>query len=106
MSIDMTQGLMRHDRWNIKTLPVWLRAGLIAYLLGSVLLVSIHQHPGGVAAHDCAICTAAHMPLVTPTVSAQAPRPVVSVSPLPVASERSAVPGFTRTAPSRAPPQA
>lgn len=104
--MEMTQGLMRHDRWNIKARPAWVRVGLIAYLLSSLLLLSVHQHPGGVAAHDCAICAAAHTPLVTPAVNAQAPGPVVSLSPLPVSSERSATPGFTRTAPSRAPPQA
>jgi hypothetical protein len=96
---------VRHDRWILRALPAWLRAGLAVYLLGSALLLAVHQHPGGIASHDCAICTAAHMPLVTPTVTVQAPRPVALVSALPVAFERSAQPGFTRAAPSRAPPQ-
>ena len=100
------QTLMRHDRWNMKALPAWLRAGLILYLLGSVLLVAVHQHPAGSTLHECALCAAAQTPLVTPAIVVQTPRPVTAISPLPVDSERPAQPGFTRTAPSRAPPQA
>lgn len=97
---------MQHDRWNMKALPAWIRAGLISYLLSSFLLVAVHQHPAGPASHECAICAAAQTPLVTPAIVVQAPRPVAAISPLPVDSERPAQPGFTRTAPSRAPPQA
>ena len=104
--MDTTQGLMRHDRRTIKTFPAWIRAGLILYLLGSVLLVAVHQHPAGLTSHECAICTAAHTPLVTSAVVVQTPHLVAYASPLPVDSERPAQPGFTRTAPSRAPPQA
>ena len=102
----VTRALMRHDRWDIKARPAWIRVGLILYLLSAVLLVSVHQHPAGPTSHDCAICAAAHTPLVTPSVAVLTPRLVVSLSPPPIASERPAESGFTRTNSSRAPPQA
>jgi hypothetical protein len=97
---------MRNDLSRIRLLPAWLRVGLIAYMLGAMFLVAVHQHQDGLTQHDCALCAAAQTPaLVSPVVIQEAP-PTASVSPIAIPADLAVEPEFARSNPSRAPPLA
>jgi len=74
------------------------------YMLGTVLLVAVHQHQDGLARHDCALCAAAQTPaVVSPVVIQEAP-PATSASFVAIPADLAVEFEFARTNPSRAPP--
>jgi len=81
-----------------------MRVGLILYMLGTVLLVAVHQHQDGLARHDCALCAAAQTPaVVSPVVIQEAPS-TASASSVAIPADLAVESEFARTNPSRAPP--
>ena len=73
---------MRRLNFHRPNLRPWLRAALVAYLLATVFLVTLHTHHGGAQDQDCAACTMAHTPAAVTTTVVCDSAPVFSGVPL------------------------
>ena len=96
---------MRPLTSNSQRLRALLRTALLAYLLLTVVVMTVHQHHSGIQNGDCALCTLAHTPaLIVPAT----PQPAVMVAPRAIAPVRVARiedSDFRQASHSRAPPQ-
>ncbi len=83
----------------------WLRAALVAYLLATVAMATVHQHHGPSRAADCGLCTISH----TPVLAAPAPQQVTdrdaACTAVSVPDHRISESDFSPASRSRAPPQ-
>lgn len=83
----------------------WLRVVLVAYLLCTVVITTMHQHHGALTTGDCGLCTVAHTPAVTAPTTYH-PTPVVaSRTMITVPDDRISESEFRQASRSRAPPQ-
>jgi hypothetical protein len=91
---------------RLRRLHGWMRAGLLLYLAGALILVAAHQHRDAAQAHDCALCVVAHMATAMPAAPAPVPPPAIRSRDLPIPEPEGYESPATPVYRGRAPPQA
>jgi hypothetical protein len=89
---------------HIRRLNPWLRGAVVLYLLSTLCLVAVHQHHGGLAGHDCALCTVAHTPAISAPAAPHQAALATSSTTLPAPGEQRWDSEPRSTSRTRAPP--
>lgn len=86
-------------------------AGCVSPLLGlalacSLVVMAFHHHDGNAAGHACAVCSASHVPAVTPATSAGSPAPAPRAERVPALPAWNAPQALVAAVAARGPPTA